>query len=221
MEVRTKPQLAGLYLVINPSQPTRELFERLSQALDTGIDLLQVWDNWPAGTELADKVAFLQRVLRMCQGAGVPVLMNNNWQLLHQVELQGVHFDTLPDKLEEIRNALPYPIIAGLTVGNELELLSTATQAGFDYLSFCSVFPSPSVNTCRLVEAKTIHQSRKHTSLPLFVSGGITPQNFSRLRGLPFQGVALISGIMRSDQPAQAIKQYRRLINQHLNSIER
>lgn len=44
--------------------------------------------------------------------------------------------------------------------------------------------------------------------MPLFLAGGIKPENMSKLVGLPFDGVAVVSGIMDSEKPNETIKAY-------------
>src|SRR6185369_6565581 len=94
------------------------------------------------------------------------------------------------------------------TCNNDLAIVDWAMKQKLDYISFCSVFPSSTSNSCDLVSFDTIRRAREITSLPIFLAGGISPDNMKRLRELDFDGVAVISGIMNQDDPAQAAKKY-------------
>jgi thiamine-phosphate pyrophosphorylase len=48
------------------------------------------------------------------------------------------------------------------------------------------------------------------TDLPIFVAGGISPQNIIKLKKeTPFNGVAVISGILNAVNPQQKVKEYK------------
>jgi thiamine-phosphate pyrophosphorylase len=214
MEIVNKPAVpAGLYLVINPCQPAAQLFPRLQIALAEGISIVQIWDNWPANFSQQETIDFCNKIAQAAARYKVPVLINNRYSLIEPCQLQGVHFDTPPNNLAKVRQTVPYPIITGLTVGNNLETLTQAGCSDFDYVSFCSVFPSQSVDVCEIVSRSTIIKARKLSDLPMYASGGIKPENVGELNGLGLRGIALISGIMSHQNPAEFIKIYRTKFN--------
>jgi len=65
-------------------------------------------------------VEFIQRIYFLCAQYQTPVLINNHWEYLKATELDGVHFDTIPTNLEEIRKQVNRDFIFGLTCGNDL-----------------------------------------------------------------------------------------------------
>lgn len=192
----------GVYLVVDPSTDETTLLSQLSAALSSQtVKVVQVWDNWG---KVADKVRLFAAIHSLTQTAAVPLLVNNDWQLLQQVPAEGIHFDTPPSDLASIRQQLNREVIIGITISNDLSLIDWAHQAQLDYLSFCSVFPSKSVQSCDIVRPETLQAARQKTSLPLFVSGGVTPTNMTQLPAGTFDGVAVISGIMQAPDAQQA-----------------
>lgn len=199
----------GVYLVIDPSMKQQQLFERLASVLKEKICAVQIWDHF-INEEVKQEI--IPSVCAMCKAANVPVLINNEWALLKQFPLDGVHFDVLPANLEAIRKEVGRDFIAGVTVNNSLDVVVTAEENKLDYISFCSVFPSSTSNSCERVTFDTIRQARSITSMPLFLAGGMRLENISKLDKLDFNGVAVISGIMQAEDPAQATKQYNQLL---------
>lgn len=199
----------GVYLVIDPSMKQQQLFERLASVLKEHICAVQIWDHFP--TEEV-KQEIIPSVCAMCKAANVPVLINNDWSLLQQFPLDGVHFDTLPADMEEIRKTVDRDFIAGVTVNNSLDVVTSAEQNKLDYISFCSVFPSSTSNSCEQVTFDTIRKARTITSMPIFLAGGMRLENISKLDELDYNGVAVISGIMQAENPAEATKQYNQLL---------
>lgn len=198
----------GIYLVVDPSIEQSLLCMKLTAALQAGIQAVQIWNNWSADTE---KLPLIEAIGRLCKQYQTPLLINQDWELLNQSEwLDGVHFDKVPDNLLFIRQNIKRPFISGITCSNNIDTAIWADNNNLDYISFCSMFPSPSAAGCDIVMPDIVRQTRRLTQLPIFVSGGITPENLLSLRGgIPFNGVAVISGILSSSHPEQKVEQYK------------
>jgi thiamine-phosphate pyrophosphorylase len=138
------------------------------------------------------------------------VLINNHWEYLKETELDGVHFDSIPTGLEEIKNQIGRDFLMGLTCGNDLKDVRWAAKRDIDYISFCSMFPSSSVSNCEIIEYETVKEAASIFDKPLFLAGGINPKNLNKLEELNYNGVAVISGIMNSEHPDQVIDEYRK-----------
>ncbi|OKS86975.1 hypothetical protein RG47T_2433 [Mucilaginibacter polytrichastri] len=199
--------IGGIYLVLNPAMEQSLLLTKLASALSAGIQVVQIWNNWPAG---ANKLTLVEAIATLCDAHHIPVLINEEWQLLTQTTLlQGVHFDCIPENIDAIRRNIGRPVITGITCSGDLETVEWAEANGLDYVSFCSMFPSSSAGSCAIVMPTTVQKAREITSMPIFVSGGITPENIISLKqATPFNGVAVISGILSADDPKQAVELY-------------
>ncbi len=197
----------GVYVVVDPAMQEAELLDKLQKILPHQPAAIQIWDHFRPGH---DQENFCKKVVTICRAAGVPVLVNNNWKLAKKVEADGVHFDEIPFHFQEIKQKLNPGSIIGLTLNNNLNVLKNVD--GVDYISFCSMFNSPSSNSCELVDFETVKQARQAFDIPIFLSGGITPESIPALEKLDFDGVAVISGIMSAQFPDQQIETYKKLI---------
>ena len=202
----------GVYLVVDPAMDRSLLLSKLAPALKAGIKAVQIWNNWLPG---ADKQACIAAVSGLCRAYQVPLLINNDWELLiDSPYLDGVHFDTLPRNYDEIQEKVGRPFIAGITCSGDLDVIRWAEKKGLDYVSFCAMFPSASAGSCSIVMPSVVNEASKITNIPLFVSGGITPENIFSLRQLTlFDGVAVISGIMSKNDPYAKVKLYQNALN--------
>ncbi|OOQ60443.1 thiamine phosphate synthase [Mucilaginibacter pedocola] len=202
----------GVYLVIDPSMDRDLLLSRLGKALKAGVNAVQLWGNWPPG---ADKRSCISAIANLCRAYGVPLLIDNDWELLIGLpDLDGVHFDQIPSNLNDIKKIVGRPFATGITCSGDLEVVRWAAANGMDYISFCAMFPSPSAGSCDIVTPSTVKEAREVTTLPLFVSGGMTPENILSLRLLtPFDGVAVISGVMSHADPYGKVKLYQDALN--------
>jgi thiamine-phosphate pyrophosphorylase len=195
----------GIYLVIDPLMHEHELLKKLSGALNSGIAAVQIWDNFPSS---ADVENLIQQVCEICHNHKVPVFINNRWQLLNTTALDGVHFDKIPEDFDNIKDRLGSHCMIGITVNNDLSVVRWAEKNKLAYISFCSIFPSTTSNSCELVTLENVIETRNITSMPLFLAGGIRPENINKLKELDFDGIAVVSGIMSSNDPQNAAKNY-------------
>jgi thiamine-phosphate pyrophosphorylase len=214
MEITDQPYkiTGGIYLVLNPAIDEATLLAKLQSALQGGIQVVQIWNNWQPD---ADKPALIKKIAAICAPYHIPLLINQDWKLLRDVpELDGIHFDAIPGSLSLIRDAVSRPFITGITCTGSLDTVAWAEDNGLNYVSFCSMFPSSSAGSCDIVTPLTVKRARVLTAMPLFVAGGITPQNIISLKKLtPFDGVAVISGIMSADDPEQKVKQFKEALS--------
>jgi len=209
----SKQLLDGVYLVVDPAMEQKELLDKIEQSLEGGVDILQIWDHWPEGMESYDKEQLITYIVEMSESYEVPVLINEAWQWLKSTDLHGVHFDRKPENLAQIKEEVGRDFIAGITCGNDVEIIRWAEEQEFDYVSFCAMFPSPSVGSCEIVRPEIVQKARELTNMPLFLSGGITPEKMDgELAGLDYQGVAVISGILKDDAPAEKVQQYKQAL---------
>lgn len=203
----------GLYLVLDPSKEKTMLLNQLSAALNGGVKVLQIWNNWRRGMLQDDKVLLINEIIKLAKHFSVPVLINEEWELLKHTELNGVHFDSVPTSLDQIKRDVGRDISIGITCGNNIELVKWADDHKVDYISFCSIYPSKSAGSCEIVSPDTIQKANELTNIPIFVSGGITPENLLQLEGLGVDGVAVISGILESKTPKKSSFAYIQSLN--------
>ena len=209
--IANKKVAGGIYLVIDPAMELDILLKKLSSAMSSGIDVLQIWNNWPEGI---DKVSFIKKISDLTNSYQIPLLINQEWALLEQTtDLHGVHFDHYPSDLSIIKKKIGREIIIGVTCSGNLETVALAQENQLDYISFCSMFPSRSAGSCEIVLPETVKQAREICGLPFFISGGITPENARALKAqIPFNGVAVISGILNAENPGKSTKQYQKAL---------
>jgi len=195
----------GLYLVIDPSMNLTTLLHKTEAALRGGIDVLQIWNHWNMED---DKQKIIQLITALAHRYGVPVLINENIELLINTDLDGIHFDTIPDNYAAIQSRLKEDFMIGITCGNDISKIEWAIEHQLDYISFCSVFPSSSVSTCELVDRAIIQKARALTDMPIFLSGGIDLNNMHQLKETKMDGIAVVSGIMSAEYTEEKTKQY-------------
>ncbi len=195
--------------MLNPVMDRNLLLEKLEHALKGGVEIVQIWNNWPDSFSADNKKDLISDITEISLRFDAAVLINEEWELLKETDLDGVHFDEIPENFNSIKSEIKRDFITGITCGNDLNIIQQAIEKGADYISFCAMFPSASVSNCEIVWPETVRKARQMTQLPLFVSGGITPENLRDLKDLNIDGAAVISGIMNSDSPKKSALDYK------------
>jgi thiamine-phosphate pyrophosphorylase len=201
----------GVYLIIDPSMDQDVLLSTLKEIIREKIAAVQIWDNFSPGT---NQPALIEQVLRLCHLQNIPVLINNQWELLKTMNLDGVHFDKAPRNIVQLKQQIGREVIAGITCNNDLSAVKWADENRLDYISFCSMFPSSTANSCELVSFDTVRKAIEITDIPIFLAGGINPETLPSLSALNYSGIAVVSGIMSAANPLAELKRYQKRIEE-------
>lgn len=208
-----KRRLSGLYFVVDPTDSSEKLLSVLEAALRGGVDAVQVWSAWQSREPLIDKVTDIHNVTKRY---GVPLIINNDIDMAETISAEGVHLDGYDLTPREIRTRLGDSWIVGYTTGNDLQRVKWAEREGADYISFCSIYPSPSVANCDIVPLETVKKARKMVEIPIFASGGINLGNAKEVLEAGADGVAVISAIQRAKNPEEAAREFKKIVDSAL-----
>lgn len=200
-----KVMQSGIYLILDPAMDKILLLDKLKILIYEEIIAVQIWDNFKLGVNELD---LIQEIVQICHSQNIPVFINNRWEFLASTQLDGVHLDKIPQDFFEIKNACKIETMWGITCNNDIGVVQWAADNEFDYISFCSMFPSSTANSCDLVRFDIIQEASRISTIPIFLAGGIKPENVSLLNELPYSGIVLVSGVMNEEQPQKAIKKY-------------
>lgn len=200
----------GVYLVVDAGMSPVKVLKQLEAVKNESIAAVQIWNN-PQLKEV-DRT-FLAEIVQLYADVSTPILIHEQWELLSEIGFDGVHFDRIPGNFKEIERQVSKPFLKGVTLTNDLETVQKAEEYRFDYLSFCSMFASKTAISCEIVHPETVRKCRKMTEMPIFLSGGIYPENMNLLKDLSYQGVAVVSGVMGANDPVQAVRSYNKQLN--------
>lgn len=200
---------SGIYLIIDPSMDEEILFSKLNLIVKEKIAAIQVWDNFKENQNIEE---LLLKIYEKASPNNIPIIINNRWELLKQIPLDGIHFDEIPENFYQIKKEINRDFIVGITCNNEFSTIKYAEKHQFDYISFCSMFPSKTANSCELVDFETVQKAKNIFSGKIFLAGGINLNNIENLSQLNYDGIAVVSGIMSAENPSENIKMYHQKI---------
>ncbi|MDR7194662.1 thiamine phosphate synthase [Luteimonas terrae] len=194
----------GLYLLTPDVAETAQLLAQVTSVLPHATWLQ--YRNKHADAAL--RRTQVQALLPLCRATGVPLIVNDDWQLAADLGADGAHLGEDDGALIDARTALGADAILGASCYDDLTLARRAVEAGASYVAFGAFFPSPTKPDAR-VARKSLLRDAQTLGVPRVAIGGITPENARQLAAAGADLVAVISGVFAARHPASAAHAYR------------
>ncbi len=194
----------GIYL-ITPDQPdTGLLCTQVDLLLQYPIALLQ-YRNKAVNSILQREQA--GALLKLCQDAKVPLIINDDWQLALEIGADGVHLGMDDAEPRLVRAQLGDKMIIGVSCYNSFERAQTMAVIDIDYLAFGAMFASNTKPNAKHATLSLLTQA-KSLNKPIVAIGGITPDNSAEVIAAGADYLAVISGIFTAKNPEHALNSY-------------
>lgn len=180
-----------------------DLIDIVGQVLDSGCRWVMVREKDLATAELA---ALAGEIVSMARPFNACVVVNGNIEAAMSAGSGGVHLQSTGD-IAVAREALADGALIGLSCHSQAEA-QAAMAAGADYVTLSPVFltdskpgygPALGLDGLRAVCARLPR--------PVFALAGIAADNAAACLEAGAAGVAVMGGIMRSDDPARTTRE--------------
>lgn len=203
----------SLYLC-TPDRPDLERF--LELCIHGGVDVVQLRDKALDARPLLDRARIARRV---CHDNGVPFILNDRPDLALECDADGVHVgqDDAPPRLA--RRILGTERIVGIST-HTLPELEAAIEEDVDYVSAGPVTPTPTKpgrpgTGSEYINAATRSvASSDRPELPVFVTGGVTPESIPDLKRANARRFVVVRYLVESADPETAARRLRRAIDE-------
>lgn len=208
-------QSMRLYLITDDSaRGPEELADRVARALDGGVTAVQFREK-NSGAAMAAQA--FERVWQVCERAGVPLFLNADLTGKFEVTapLTGYHYSdrTLPLHPGEL------PVLCGYSAHSADDAVSAFTH-GADFCTLSPIYPTPSkIGILDAIGEAAIRECRERLpGKPVVALGGINHENTVRCIEAGATGVAVIRAIMAAENPEQAARSLRRIVENCLGA---
>jgi thiamine-phosphate pyrophosphorylase len=196
----------ALTLVTDRTQTRgRDLVPIVGEALAAGLPAVQLREKDLGAGDLA----FLARRLRdLAREAGARLVINDRVDVALAVGAEAVQRTHASLGVDDIRR------VAGdrLQIGASVHSLADALDAelkGADWVTFGPVYDTPSKRAYGPAQGlERLAAVARGLRIPVVAIGGITPARVREVRAAGARGVAVISGILAADSPADATRAY-------------
>ena len=195
----------GLYLILDPQHlGGRPPLEAARQALEAGVNWLQLRDKRPRGPE----ARALARALRdLVVAVGGVFIVNDDPHLARDVEAHGVHVGQEDLSPREVRRIVGEEAMVGWST-HDLEEARAALQEPVDYIGFGPIHASATRMVRPPLGPGPLEAVVREVGLPVVAIGGIRPEHVPALRRAGAFAVAVIQGVWGHPDPPAAIRAY-------------
>ena len=180
--------------------------DTLEAALRGGVDLVQVRAKEATSRELLA----LAREVKRAVGGRALVIVNDRTDIAIMAEADGVHLGQEDLPVAEARKILGPDRLIGVST-HSLGQAIEAQKSGADYLGFGPIFPSSTKGYPFGLGEKAFLPIRRKAKVPVFLIGGIGPENLSRIPGA--ERIAVSSAVLSARDPAAVVRRLRAILS--------
>ena len=182
----------SLYLVTDSTYHTEESFLRtVEDACKGGVTLVQLREKNTGGRDYLEKACKVREITDRYQ---IPLIIDDRVDVAMACGAAGVRRLLGPDK------------IVGATA-KTVEAARKAYQDGADYLGVGAIYPTTTKVTTVLTEVSTLSAICKAVPIPVVAIGGLNLSNLDILKGSGADGIAVVSAIMKAENPRKAAEE--------------
>jgi thiamine-phosphate pyrophosphorylase len=180
---------------------------RLGAAMiEGGVDLIQLRGKQKSVDEL---IGLALKLHKITSRSSTPLIVNDYAEIAREVPVEGVHVGQDDDPIAIARKKAGRDVWIGKSTHN-LEQALAAAREGADYIGFGPIFATPTKPDYRPIGLTGIKQVHTEVQLPIFCIGGIKIDNLERVIGAGAHRVAIVSGLLKAPDIAEAARAARR-----------
>jgi thiamine-phosphate pyrophosphorylase len=217
-----------LYLC-TPDRP--DLADFVAACIRGGVDVVQLRDKHLEAKPLLERARVVRTV---CTDAGVPFILNDRPDLALDVGADGVHVGQDDAPVELARRILGADAIIGLSTHDPADLAGAMADAGeLSYISAGPVEATPTkpgrpgtgleyltqataTATATATAAAAAASAAAARVLPVFVTGGVTPEKIPVLAGAGARHFVVVRYLTEAADPERAARALREAIDEVL-----
>ncbi len=190
-----------LYLVTDSSYHSEEsLLKTVEEACQGGVSMIQLREKEKEGAEY---LALAQKVKAVTDRYDVPLIIDDRVDIALAVDAAGVHVGAKDIPVAVARRLMGKNKIVGATA-KTVEVAKKAYEDGADYLGTGAIFPTTTKVVTVITEVSTLNEICKTVPIPVVAIGGLNEENMDVLKDSSIAGIAVVSAIMKSQNPKTA-----------------
>ena len=175
----------------------------VEKALQAGVTVLQLREK-TATTR--DFYQLALRIKPIARQYNVPLLINDRIDIALAVDADGVHVGQEDLPVAVVRRLIGPDKILGATAAT-VAAAQTAEREGADYIGSGAMFPTLTKPGKQVLPLNVLAQIKQAVQVPVVAIGGITADNLLTLKITGVDGLAVVSAIMDSADPAAATQE--------------
>ena len=175
----------------------------VEQALQAGVMVLQLREKTAAARDFYQLALRIKSIARQYN---VPLLINDRLDIALAVDADGVHVGQEDLPVAVVRRLIGPDKILGATAATVAQALRAEAE-GADYIGSGAMFPTLTKPGKPVLPMSVLAQIKQAVKVPVVAIGGITADNLLMLKNAGVDGIAVVSAIMDSAEPAAATQE--------------
>ena len=189
-----------LYLVTDHTELSDEqFFSAIEQGCQNGVGLVQLRQKEGTSREIFE---LAQQVKAITDKYRVTLLIDDRLDIAQAVDAAGVHLGQSDLPVDVARSILGPRKIIGATA-KTLKQAKAAEEMGADYLGVGAIFPTTTHVKTVHTSVETLGKIKQAVGIPVYAIGGAH-----------VDGVAVVSAIMKAEDPAKASRELRNAVEE-------
>lgn len=157
--------------------------------------------------------AAVRKIMPVCHAHEVAFILNDNADLAHEMDADGVHLGQGDGDVRAARTLLGHDKDIGVTCHDSRHLAFEAGDAGADYVAFGAFFDTSTKQTDARPDLDILTVWDEVTDLPCVAIGGITVENCRSLADAGAHFVAVSAGVWNHpDGPVAAVNAFAKVL---------
>ncbi len=196
------PDLTLYFITDSTGVSDEKLFDTVDKACRGGATVVQLREKNRSGKEYFDLACGVKRVTERYK---VPLIIDDRADIALACGAEGVHVGSADIPVAKVREIMGKEKIVGATA-KTVERALEAERDGADYLGVGAIYPTNTKVVTVITEVSTLKDICAAVKIPVCAIGGLNYDNCGVLEGCGISGIAVVSAIMKSDDPYMAAK---------------
>lgn len=186
------------HVITDGKQSIEELIKRLSM-IHSEVDYIHVREKTKSAAEI-------MRLVSALAAKGIPkekLVINDRMDVAILLDIPNLHLPSHGFSIQEVKKFSP-----SFRIGRSVHSLEEAILSerdGADYLLYGHIFETSSKADLLPRGVEQLEKICNNVNIPVIAIGGITPDTIERIRQTNVNGVAVMSYVMGSNDPKQAL----------------
>ncbi|MCL2607965.1 MAG: thiamine phosphate synthase [Methanomassiliicoccaceae archaeon] len=204
-----------LYLVTDSTNiPEDRFLKIIEQACSGGVTIVQLREKEKDGKEYLE---LAEKVKRITDRYDIPLIIDDRADIAMAADASGVHVGQSDIPVRHVRRLLGNEKIIGASA-KTAEQGMTAKKEGADYLGVGAIYPTTTKVITKVTEISTLNEIALRTELPTVAIGGLNGSNMHVLYESRANGIAVVSAIMKSDDPQETARSLKEQVLKNFRS---
>ena len=189
-----------LYVITDSTYHTTEtLLHAVDEACRGGATLIQLREKDTGGRSYLE---LAQQVKSVTDRYSVPLIIDDRVDVAIACDAAGVHVGASDLPVAVCRRLLGPDKIVGATAPRQSS--SVTARDGADYLGTGAIYPTTTHVTTKVTPVSVLNDVCRAVPIPVVAIGGLNADNMDVLADSPIKGIAVVSAVMKADNPCAA-----------------